>query len=249
VILRRLVPLILLPSLLALAACSGTAAERSSGSDPDVVEQGAPAGETDSDVDEAADGAEDAAADQGQLVEYGYGQDGQYAAAMALIENTSDHGGQTVTVTVNFLDEAGDIITTESQVESFTHAGQVLALQVWGDLGTKRAKVASIEPTLLVEDEGTFEESDVHFDPVESTAIRNEYGTWIPKLTLQNPTADALQDVRIGVVCRDDAGKIVGGGIDYPDVLPPSGQIVLDPMVTVGSKPSVCTAYPSVAGF
>lgn len=214
-----------------------------------MVEQGADAGETDSSADETPDEDAEDPAEQGQLVEFGFGQDGQYASAMALVENTSDHGGQTVTVTVNFLDKAGDIITTESQVESFTHAGQLVALQVWGDLGTKRAKVASIEPTLLVEDEETFEESDVEFGPVNSTAIRNEYGMWKPKIVLQNPTGDALQDIRIGVVCRDEAGKIIGGGVDYPDVLPPNGQIVLDPMITVGSKPSVCTAFPSAAGF
>jgi hypothetical protein len=233
------------PLLLALAACGS-----SSGNDPDVVEQGAKASAAaTSDSTESETAAAEEPDGSGQLLESGFGQSDQYAVAMVLAKNTADHGGQMVTVTVNFLDAAGTIITTANQVESFTHAGQTIALQVFADLGNKRTKAASIEPTLLVEDEGTFSESDVEFRPVDSTEIRSQYGAFTPKIPLVNPTSDPQKDLRIGIVCRDASGTINGGGVDYPDLLPPGGTIVLEPSVTVSGKPVTCTAYPSAAGF
>lgn len=114
----------------------------------------------------------------------------------------------------DFLDKAGAIITTESQAESFAHAGQTVALQAWADLGSPRTKVAAIKPTLLVEDQDTFEESDIEFAPSDSTSIRNDYGTWLAKLPVRSPSTKPLKDVRIGIVCRDAARKINGGGVE-----------------------------------
>ena len=165
----------------------------------------------------------------------------------SLVKNNSDHGGQTVTVSVNYLDDAGEIITTSHQVESFTHAGQTIAMQVWGDLGSKRAKVASIEPTLLVEDDGTFEESDVELNQWTRRTSAGSTAAATAKIPLTNPTDEQLKDLRIGVACRNAAGEINGGGVDYPELLPPGGQIMLEPSVMVSGKPVKCTAYPSDA--
>lgn len=185
----------------------------------------------------------------GELVEYGFGQSGEYVAAMAVVENTSDHGGQTVTVSMNFLDQAGEILATETQVESFAYPGQTIALHVFTDL-PKRTKVAAVEPTLLVEDEGTFEESDVELDPVDATTITQEYGTWDATFPIANPTSEPLKDLRVGVVCRDEAGNVIGGTSTYPDLVPPNGSIVVEANgLTVSGKPATCTAYPSPAGF
>lgn len=221
------------------AACSST--DRAP--DPDRVESapGASAGSAD---------PTESPSSQGEIVEYGVGQSDQYAAGMVVVKNLSDHGGQTVTASANFLDAKGDIITTETQVESFAYAGQTVALQVYGDLGSARTKVASIEPTLLVEDDGTFDESDVKLEPLKATSITEQYGTYSAKFLLQNPTSDALEGVRIGIVCKNSGGDIIGGGTAYPDLLPPSGQIVVTAdFLTVSGKPASCTAYPSPAGF
>ncbi|WP_243061091.1 hypothetical protein [Nocardioides sp. SR21] len=187
--------------------------------------------------------------DGGELVDYGFGQSGEYAAAMAIVENTSDHGGQTVTVSVNFLDEAGEILATETQLESFAYAGQILAMHVFTDL-PKRSKVASVEPTLLVEDEGTFDESDIELDPVNAASITQEYGSWEAAFPFDNPTGEPLQDLRVGVVCRDNAGDIIGGTSTYPDLVPPNGSIIIETNgLIVSGEPATCTAYPSPAGF
>jgi hypothetical protein len=52
-----------------------------------------------------------------------------------------------------------------------------------------------------------------------------------------------LQSPRIGVICKGADGKVNGGGSDYPDLVPPSGQIVIDPNLITTGKPATCTAY------
>lgn len=147
---------------MALTACGTT-------SDPDVVEKGKP-----------ATGSSSAPAQksktQGRIIESGFGQQDEYVGLAALVENTSDHAGQTVTVTFNLLDAKGDVLTTESQVDSFDTPGQKLAVVTQADLKSPREKVAAIQPTLLIEDEGTFDEHDVSLDTAEGKIFKSEYG-------------------------------------------------------------------------
>lgn len=221
--------------LLPLVACG-------SGGDGDVVEQLGP--------QSASPATEEPVApeEQGQLEEIGFGQEGDYATAVGVIANTSDHGGQTVTLAINFLDDAGQIIASESQLESFAYAGQAVALAVQAEVG--KAKVASVEPTLLIEDDGTFEESDVTLDPVESRAIKIQYGSVEAEFEITNPTDSPLQDLRVGIACFDKAGTIIGGGSTYPDLIAPGGTaVVTSSFLTTSGKPASCTAYPSPAGF
>lgn len=212
--------------LVALTACGGA--------DDDVVEQGtsqqAPAGESGDD------------APQGQLLESGFGQDGQYVQGVALVENTSDHGGQTVTVNFNFLDDAGDVIASVSQVDSFNHSDQTVAVQGFTDLGEGAPKVAAVEPTLLVEDEGTFEETAVDFGTSEGEVVQ-EFGSWRGTFPVANPTDEPLQSPAVRVACRDQDGVINGGGFTFPDLVPPNGEVIAEVSLTVTGKPAECTAY------
>lgn len=116
--LRTRSAVLVIPFALALTACGG-------GSDPDVVEEGQRQSAA---PDESA--ASSGAPAAGQLLESGFGQSDSSAIAVVLVKNTSDHGGQTVTVSVNFLDASGEILATESQIDSFDIAGQTIAAQV-----------------------------------------------------------------------------------------------------------------------
>jgi hypothetical protein len=86
------------------------------------------------------------------------------------------------------------------------------------------AKVSAIEPTLLIEDEGTFEETDVDFGTVEGTDIKEEYGSWSADFLITNPTDEPLESPAVRVACRNAAGTIIGGGFDFPDLVPPNGS-------------------------
>jgi hypothetical protein len=50
----------------------------------------------------------------------GFGADGEYAWVAALVRNDSDKSGATVVANFNLLDQAGQIITSGSQTESFS---------------------------------------------------------------------------------------------------------------------------------
>ncbi|WP_405064443.1 hypothetical protein OG474_23065 [Kribbella sp. NBC_01505] len=181
----------------------------------------------------------------GQIVESGFGQSGQYVWVTALVKNMSDHGGQTVTVNFNLLDKSGAILKSASQVESFNVANQLQAVGTQVDVGLKD-KVASVQPTLLVKEEGAFPESKTDLGSFKAGSItKDQYvdTLWHAKFTIKNPTDQPLQSPRIGVICKGTDGKVNGGGTDYPDLVPPSGQVVIDPNLITTGKPTTCTAY------
>lgn len=221
------VSLLAIPVAFLITACGG--------SDPDVVEQGP---RQSAGSDESSQSSDEP---QGQMVESGFGQSDGSALAVVLVKNTADHGGQTVTVSVNFLDASGKILATESQVDSFDFAGQTIAAQV--ETYDVKGKIASIEPTLLVEDEGTFEEDDFDLGTAEATNLAQEYGSWSGDFLVKNPTSEALESPAVRVACRDASGTIIGGGYTFPDLLPPNGEVVANVSLTVSSAPKSCTAY------
>ena len=210
---------------LSATACSGS----------DTVDQKSSTGS--SDKTKAPDPAK-----KSVILETGFGQSDEYVSLPALVENRTDHGGQTVTVSYNIKNEAGELIQTETQVESFSYAGQKLALVGWAEV-KGRQTVGSVDATLLVEEDGIGEESDVRIEPIEAKVTKGEYGGFTATYKVKNPTTEALQDLRIGVICKDKNGKISGGGSDYPDLVPPSGEIVLATDVTASVVPATCTAY------
>ncbi|MFC5677792.1 hypothetical protein [Aeromicrobium endophyticum] len=224
-LLRFAAPLVLLA---ALAACGGEA---------DVVDQ-----DSSSKADTAkADGKP--AKEQGSIVESGFGQgDDQYVWVTALVENKSKKVGQTVTVSFNVKDEAGELLATTDQVESFSSTGQLLALGTQVDVGDG-AKAASVEATLLVEDEGAFE-GGPSLGTADAEVSDSEFGGQEARFVVKNPTDKPLKDPRIGVICKDSAGKINGGTSEFPELVPPSGEIkVKTNFMTLSGEAKTCTAY------
>src|SRR4051812_46894795 len=84
----------------------------------------------------ASSGSSDAKS-SGKLLASGFGQEGPYLWVTALVKNTSQDVGQFVTVQFNVLNQAGDIIASQSQVESFSRSGQTLVLGTQVDLTGK----------------------------------------------------------------------------------------------------------------
>ncbi len=215
-----------------LAACGG---------DPDVVEQNT------STKGESSEKTTQKPEDQGALVSSGFGQDGEYVGLAAVVQNKSEHAGQTVTVSFNLLDSDGEVIKTESQVDNFSWVGQQLAVVTQTDV-EPNVDVASVEATLLIEDDGIFSEGDTDLGTSEATIAKGEYGGHIAKVKVVNPTAETITDPGIKVVCYDTNKKIVGGGFTYPELLAASGTFVDDVDVTVSKAAKTCTVFlePSI---
>lgn len=226
----RVLPLVVVPTVLLAAACGG---------DPDVVES------TTSGASSSSESAEPEG-EQGQLVDAGFGQDGEYAMVGALVKNTSDEAGQSVTVQWNLLDRAGDVISTTTQVSHFAWPGQDLAVVAPADAPEKAVEV---EATLLVEDDGTF--ADATSDDLGSAdaeLVKRGYGRMVAQVALTNPLTTVLKDPGIPVLCFDGAGKIAGAGSTYAELVGAGGTFREDVDVMVGSGATSCKAYlqPSV---
>lgn len=221
--------------LLVLAAC---------GNEPDTVEQ---ASSTDS---SAAADTEAGTANTGSLLETGFGQRDEYASVIAMVKNNSTEVGQTVTVQFNLKDAGGTILASESQVETFSAPNQVrpVLTQITVPAGKK---AATVEATLLVENQNTFSaEAFPEIPAGKVTVTKAEYGTgWSARTEITNPKTEPLQSPRVDVVCRDKAKKIIGGAFTFPDLVPPSGKIVVDLDLLTAKKPATCDAYamPPVA--
>lgn len=186
-----------------------------------------------------------------RLVESGFGQDGNYAQGIAVV--TADNPasvGEGVTASANFMDAEGRIIATEEQIESFSWPNQQLVLPIWLDLSNSppNTKVASVDVSVSISNYGTGKVKDRKPLPVmESDEIRpNQYGGFIAAFTFTNDTEQDLTDLRVGVVCYDAAGAIIGGSAVYPNLAPVGKPIRIETTtLTVSGEPKACKAYPN----
>ncbi|WP_067856959.1 hypothetical protein [Nocardia shimofusensis] len=183
-----------------------------------------------------------------ELVASGFGQSGNYAQGVVVVTTDSEASvGEHVTASVNFLDSAGAIIKTESQVESFSWIGQQLVLPVWLDLSsTPGVGVAAIEPSVAISEYGFPKETRQPLPSVESESIGQvQFQGTVASFTFTNPTSEDLPSPRVGVACYDTAGAIIGGGYDYPDLAPAGKAIRIDASVKTSGDPARCTAFPN----
>lgn len=171
----------------------------------------------------------------------GFGQKGEYLWVTAIVRNESDEAGQFIVVSFNLFDEAGTILGTESQTEQVRHPHQrmFIGTQVTAPRG---GKVARIEPALRVNDHdlGAPEFSDVALNVGPVQLSKNDIGHTVVQATLANPSDKQLPGARVGLVCFNRAGAIIGGGSNYPDLIPARGQILVDDTPIVTGEPDRC---------
>lgn len=203
-------------------------------------------GTTESDDKKSTGGGDDQPAVK--VVASGFGQSDQYVQAIVIVTTDSEASiGESATASVNFLDAGGEILGTEEQVEGFKWVGQELVLPVWLDLSDNaKAKVASIEVSTKITDYGSAEQPAAPLAPIKSKSVqKNEYGSRTAVFEFTNSSDEDLSSPRVGVVCYDAAGKIVGGASEYPDLVAAGKTIRIDSDVTVSGTPSSCKAFPS----
>jgi hypothetical protein len=179
----------------------------------------------------------------GSLVSSGFGQEDEYAWVTSLVHNDSDKVGQTVTVQFNAKDAAGALVKSTSQVESFSRVGQDLAVGTQIDV-PKGVKIATVEATLLIEDNGAFPSEpfpEMKTTPV--TVVASPYGGSTANFELSNPTDQPVKSPRLGIICYDAADTIIGGGMDFPDLVPPSGKVAVEARILTTSTPASCKAF------
>lgn len=186
---------------------------------------------------------DDAPADEsvGEIVETGFGQNGQYAQGVAIFEHTADRAGQYVVVTMSALDEAGEIIQTEEQIDQIATPGQTIPILVWFDLGDESKTIASVDASVSFNDY----DEDVDqpsYGTVEASEIYEEYGQASAKFPVINDTDEPIDGLHIHIVCRDAAGAINGGQFTTHESVPASGEVLIDTTITTSGMPATCNA-------
>lgn len=179
----------------------------------------------------------------GSLVSSGFGQKDEYVWVTSLVHNDSDKVGQTVTVQFNAKDAAGKLVKSTSQVETFTRVNQDIAVGTQIDV-QKDVKIATVEATLLIEDRGTFSREPLPEMPMTPvTVVADAYGGSTANFELTNPTGQPVKSPRLGIICYDAANTIIGGGVDFPELVPPSGKVAVEAHLLTSSVPSTCRAF------
>jgi hypothetical protein len=211
-----------------LAACGGgdPAAPATSGSSPASLPASAPGSAAGSTPAPAGPPGPTAYT----LVKSGFGVADQDAWVAALVRNDSGKPGGTVVTHFNLL--AGtEVIGSADQTEAFSRPDQVLSVgtQITVPAGSKPTKVAV---TVSVEYPGIGPTTAVPEYPVDSASISpTQAGTLQASGILTNPTDQPLKNVRVGVVCLDPDGAIVGSGTAGADLVPAHGTAKI---ITIG---------------
>ena len=218
-------------------AGGGSSDEESSTTAP--TETGAPA---ETGAPETTEVPIDATPD-GEIVEFGFGR-GTSGYIQGMVVARTDSAamiGEFATVSVNFLDASGGIVATEDQVEGFSWVGQELAFPVRFD--DEAAVVVSMDPVMTFSDYGSSEPSKTPLPVLETTEIVDgKYDSFAVSFEFTNETDEELS-LRVGIVCYDEAGKVIGGGTTYPDA-PPNRTIRIDEdLRNIQTKPASCKAF------
>jgi hypothetical protein len=224
------------------AGCSAQTVTENTGEGAQVTEDASTPGSEESTKEPAE------AAGEATLKKTGFGRDGDYGWVSAIVTNSSSENvGRFVTVQFNLLDSDGELVTSAEQIESFTSADQTLALGTQVDMVGK-GKVAKVEATLGLGD--TLNTEDLPNLPVGKVKVKvTEYVGTQAVFEVKNPTDTAQKQARIGIACFNKDGKIIGGGSDYPELIPANGRVLVEASVLTDGKPSKCEAYASPSSF
>lgn len=183
-----------------------------------------------------------------ELVDAGFGQQAEIAQGIAVVTTGDERAvGEFVTVSMNFLDASGVIVGTTEQVEAFSWVEQHLVVPVWLDLSaTPGVEVVEVDTSVSLSDYGMGGDEVEPLEQVSAREIRaDRYGGTVAVFELANLADSDLTSARIGVVCLDASGAIIGGGSEFPNLMPAGKSIVVESMVLVSAEPATCVAHPN----
>lgn len=178
----------------------------------------------------------------GTIKQSGFGQDGVYVWAAAVVHNNSSYVGQTVTVNFNLLDASGKILESMTIEEPFyrpeaDHSFSTMFVLKRGQ------RAAKLDAGIEVEMNGDFGAAPFPETRISEVVVDDEHTVPVANFELSNPTSQGIKSARVQVVCRDAKGRINGGAVDYPKLVPAGGAIRIDAPLTVTDTPKDCTTY------
>ncbi len=216
-------------SLFVLAACGG--------SDQQTDQATADAANSSSSDSSKAEGGTTAL----KIAESGFGQKDEYVWSTAVVNVGKLKPGSFVVVNFNLYDASGQLVKSGSQTEQTYKTGQALVLGTQIDVPADK-KVTKLEATVSSSNDMTPSSTDeVTLGAV--SVVSDGYGGTNAKFEISNQTDKPLMTPRIAVVCKDGAGKINGGGSEFPELVPPKGKTMANTYLVTSGKPASCKAY------
>jgi hypothetical protein len=188
------------------------------------------------------------------IVESGFGQDGATVWIVAVVSNAPGTVGLGVTVRFRLLDKRGKVLATTTQEERFSWEGQHLPVAKSVKLPQRQdpnnelwllppERVKTVETSMTTRLTGT--PSAEPFEPFEGRLGPKKLGDPRVFYSLDNPSEENRARLRISEVCRDAAGRIIGGSTTTPVTIRPGSTAHIWSIVTVSSEPMQCTVYPA----
>jgi len=150
--------------------------------------------------------------------------------------------GQFATVSFNLFGADGTLMATESQTEQAVNPGARIMVGTQVN-APKGQPVARIEPTLEVSDNrpvAPAKFSDVVLQVGPVTIGEEQFVGTTAEAELTNPSNQQIPSARVGVTCFDQQGVIIGGGSEYPDVVPANGKVKISARILVSGPPDHC---------
>lgn len=178
-----------------------------------------------------------------RIIESGLGQADQYVWATSILDTSGTKAGDFVVVNFNVKGPDGKILKSGSHTEQVAHPGDKFALGTQIDMPAA-TKATSVEATAAVSN---------NMPPGDTPKIttgdvevaKDEYGTtYSATFEAKNSSSAPATGTRFTVVCRDSTGRINGGGVAYPDLIPGNGstKVNVTNIITTGA-PKTCSTY------
>ena len=157
--------------------------------------------------------------------------------------------GQFAVVSFNLLGPDGKIVATEAQTEESINpnAKMIVGTQVKVPNGKEVTRVEASIGATDYKNTSKPKLQDVILEVSDYAIGEDKYGQPTAEAIITNPSNQQVKQARIGIACFNDKGDIIGGGSNYPDLIPPGGKVKVDASVQVSQKPARCemNARPS----
>lgn len=181
-----------------------------------------------------------------EAVGFGRPDGSNYLWATSVVRDVQP--GQFVVVSFNLLGPDGKIVVTASQTEQGVNpnAKMIIGTQV---TVPRDQDVTRVDASVAVNDynRGKPKYENVILEIGQYSIGEDTFGKPTAEAVIKNPSQQTISNTRIGIACLNDQGSIIGGGSNFPALIPPGGQIKVSPSVMVSQVPTRCemTAQPS----
>jgi hypothetical protein len=188
-------------------------------------------------------------ADSAQVVQVGFGQDGQQIGIGFLVQNPNDDLAiEGLPFVATIYDGGGAVIGTADGYVPGLHPGVTLGIGLDSFVfeGTAAAQVVvHLGNGRYVEPEPTW----MPFTSLDATYRPGSYGFDNVTGFVVNPYDQDVSNLRVSAIVFNEAGDIIGGGFTFLDFASASTQTAVEVSVTVAGTPTRAELYPALSNL